>query len=79
VQAPHRHHVAGGVLFGLGWSIAATCPGPVAAQLGRGQFVSLFTIAGLMTGILVCDRIRSRRPSTARDAPIGDVASIVGL
>src|SRR6478609_2186537 len=64
-QPPQRKHVAGSVLFGIGWSLAGTCPGPVAAQLGRGQFAALFTIGGLLAGIVVHDRIRVRR-----EAPI---------
>ncbi len=78
-QAPRRQHVAGSVLFGVGWSIAATCPGPVAAQLGRGQFAGLFTVAGLLTGILVCDHIRLRRTSPAHEVPMRDAANAVGL
>jgi uncharacterized membrane protein YedE/YeeE len=64
-QPPQRKHVVGSVLFGIGWSLAGTCPGPVAAQLGRGQLAALFTIGGLLTGIFVHDRIRVRR-----EAPI---------
>lgn len=79
VEPPASRHVTGSVLFGLGWSVAATCPGPVAAQLGRGQFTGLFTVAGLLTGILVCDRIRLRRSSTAREVPMRDAANAVGL
>jgi len=78
VEPPAKRHIGGSVLFGLGWSIAATCPGPVAAQLGRGQFAGLFTVAGLFIGILVCDRLRT--PSTAPEVPMSDDATTaVGL
>ena len=50
ITRPTRNHVYGSILFGLGWGIAGTCPGPVAAQLGRGQFIALFTLAGLLAG-----------------------------
>ena len=30
-----RAHVIGSALFGLGWSVANTCPGPIAAMIGR--------------------------------------------
>jgi uncharacterized protein len=33
-----RRHVVGSLLFGAGWSIAGTCPGPVAAMVGQGRF-----------------------------------------
>lgn len=30
-------HIVGSVLFGAGWSVAGTCPGPAAAMIGEGQ------------------------------------------
>ena len=52
-QRPQRAHVVGGVIFGAGWGIADACPGPIATQLGQGVAWSLFTIAGLVTGIVI--------------------------
>ena len=48
---PGRHHVVGSMIFGVGWSIACTCPGPIVAQLGSGHLAALFTAAGLLVGI----------------------------
>ena len=53
VQSPQRHHIVGGMLFGTGWAIADACPGPIATQLGQGIWWSVFTIAGLVTGIAI--------------------------
>jgi uncharacterized membrane protein YedE/YeeE len=50
-EPPQRRHVVGSVLFGTGWAIAGACPGPIATQLGQGVGWSVFTIAGLVTGI----------------------------
>lgn len=58
VSRPRRRHVAGSVLFGLGWGVSCTCPGPIAAQLGQGTFWSLATIAGVVLGILLFGRLR---------------------
>ena len=58
---PTRDHVVGSVFFGLGWSIAGTCPGPAAAQLGAGQWSALFTIAGLFLGVLIRGFVLERR------------------
>ena len=79
-QSPRRRHLIGSVLFGVGWSIACTCPGPVAAQLGRGQFASLFTIAGLLGGILIHDVIvgARREPRVGRVSAAGPVG-VAGL
>jgi uncharacterized protein len=59
---PERRHVVGSAVFGLGWGIANTCPGPVAAQLGQGALWSLLTIAGIVIGI----RFRERQTVPAR-------------
>jgi len=48
---PERHHVVGSVLFGAGWSIACTCPGPLAAMIGEGRIGALFVAVGLVAGI----------------------------
>lgn len=40
----------GGLLFGVGWAIAGTCPGTALAQLGEGHLVALFTFAGILLG-----------------------------
>jgi uncharacterized protein len=55
-----RRHIAGSVLFGIGWALADACPGPIATQLGQGIAWSLFTVAGVVAGIWVFLR---RRPS----------------
>jgi uncharacterized protein len=79
-QPPRRRHLIGSMLFGVGWSIACTCPGPVAAQLGRGQVASLFTIAGMLAGILIHDLIaRARRETRAARGPMTEPVSVAGL
>jgi uncharacterized membrane protein YedE/YeeE len=53
---PQRRHVAGSVLFGVGWAVADVCPGPIAAQLGQGVPWALATLAGLVAGLTVFNR-----------------------
>ena len=50
---PERRHVVGSVLFGCGWGISYSCPGPIAAQLGQGLYWSLCTIVGIAVGVLL--------------------------
>ena len=62
-DAIERRHVVGSAMFGLGWAIADTCPGPVAAQLGQGLPWALCTAAGITGGVLLFQaRRRARRP-----------------
>jgi hypothetical protein len=50
-ERPQRRHVAGSVLFGLGWALSDACPGPIAVQLGGGLVWSLATGAGVGLGV----------------------------
>ena len=49
----HPRHIAGSAIFGTGWSIAATCPGPVTAMIGQGRLGGLLVAAGIATGIVL--------------------------
>ena len=65
-QQPERRHVLGGAVFGLGWAVAAACPGPIAAQLGQGIAWSLATTTGLVIGIAL--HLARERRGAARPA-----------
>ena len=55
-ETPRRNHVVGSVLFGVGWGVADACPGPIATQVGQGVLWSLFTITGVVAGIVLAQR-----------------------
>ena len=57
---PERRHVAGSLLFGIGWGVAGACPGPIATQLGQGIAWGVPTAAGLVLGILLFRRLQAR-------------------
>jgi uncharacterized membrane protein YedE/YeeE len=67
---PQRRNVAGSLMFGTGWARSGACPGPVATQLGQGVAWSLFTIAGIVTGIVLYRRrqVRAAQPARAASA-----------
>ncbi|HET9315054.1 MAG TPA: DUF6691 family protein [Vicinamibacteria bacterium] len=69
-QRPARRHVIGAAIFGVGWAIADTCPAPIAAQLAQGALWSLFTLAGVLVGILAYLRWQEER-SPVREARRG--------
>ena len=46
----HKGVFFGGFLFGIGWYIAGTCPGPIYAQLGGGEFFAVFTLIRALAG-----------------------------
>jgi uncharacterized protein len=61
VERPQRHHILGSVVFGVGWSAAGTCPGPVAVMLGQGRLEGLVIVAGLLVGVSVQGAFSRRR------------------
>ena len=42
--------IAGSVLFGIGWSLAGMCPGPIFVNIGEGKIYALAALAGAVTG-----------------------------
>ena len=46
----HRGNIVGGLIFGVGWSIAGMCPGPIFVNIGEGKVYALAALAGALTG-----------------------------
>jgi uncharacterized protein len=63
---PERRHVAGSLLFGIGWGVAGACPGPIATQLGQGIAWGVPTTVGLVLGIVLFRRLQARTTATHR-------------
>jgi uncharacterized membrane protein YedE/YeeE len=78
IAMPTRDHVLGSILFGLGWSISCTCPGPITVQIGRGEISGAFIAIGLLSGIAIRDATRGTRVAPAGE-PVPNVAASLGL
>jgi uncharacterized membrane protein YedE/YeeE len=52
--------VPGAVVFGAGWAIAGACPGAALVQLGEGKWTAAATLAGILAGARLHDRLRKR-------------------
>jgi uncharacterized membrane protein YedE/YeeE len=65
VERPQRHHILGSMVFGVGWSVAGTCPGPVAAMIGQGRLAGIVIVAGLLLGVSAQGALSRRRGSQA--------------
>jgi len=52
--------VAGGLLFGVGWSIAGMCPGPIFVNIGEGKVYALGALAGALVGTGVFGAVYTR-------------------
>jgi len=77
-ESPDRRRLGGAALFGIGWAVAGACPGPIAAQLGQGVGWSLFTLAGVVIGIVLYLRLQRRGRTAAGEADDGRLAQPAG-
>jgi len=46
----NRVNAFGGVLFGVGWSMAGMCPGPIFVNIGEGKLSAIAALAGALAG-----------------------------
>lgn len=46
----HRGNILGGLIFGVGWSLAGMCPGPIWVNIGEGKLYALAALAGALAG-----------------------------
>ena len=74
VQRPEPRHVIGSAIFGAGWSVAGTCPGPVAAMIGEGRLGGLAVAAGLLAGVALHRSLGST--STVERQPVASAATV---
>jgi uncharacterized membrane protein YedE/YeeE len=56
----HKGSILGGVLFGTGWALAGGCPSVPLVQLGEGKVAALFTIGGIVSGMVLFRWLQSR-------------------
>lgn len=73
-ETPKAKHVQGGVTFGIGWAIAGTCPGAVAAMVAGGRLNGLWVMLGIAAGVVLRDRREKQTPVAAPTRPQPAVA-----
>jgi hypothetical protein len=66
----HHGHVAGGLLFGVGWSIAGMCPGPIFVNIGEGKIYAVAALAGALVGTGFFGAIYTRLQAPLRLPPL---------
>ncbi|MCA9195041.1 MAG: YeeE/YedE family protein [Planctomycetales bacterium] len=52
----------GGLMFGAGWAITGSCPGPIYAQIGAGEPLALITLLGALLGMYSYAALKPRLP-----------------
>ena len=68
VETKPQHHgnVVGGLLFGIGWSMAGMCPGPIFVNIGEGKVYALAALAGALVGTGLFGAIYTRLQAPLR-------------
>jgi uncharacterized membrane protein YedE/YeeE len=55
-------YIIGGTIFGLGWALAGSCPGPMFVNLGYGYASFIFVIAGGILGTYLYGAVQTKLP-----------------
>jgi uncharacterized membrane protein YedE/YeeE len=57
-----RRYAIGGSMFGLGWALTGSCPGPMVALVGAGVPVMAVTVVSALAGTWAYGWLRPRLP-----------------
>lgn len=52
----------GGTLFGLGWGLVGTCPGPIFILIGAGFFPVVIILVGALLGTFLYGMLKDKLP-----------------
>lgn len=55
-------YMYGGVIFGLGWALAGSCPGPIYTLIGAGYVSILVVLIGALAGTFLYGLLRDKLP-----------------
>ena len=58
----HKGVIIGGFMYGIGWAISATCPGPIYTILGAGEWLAGFALIGALGGTFLYGYLRPYLP-----------------
>lgn len=62
MQLNVKRHLLAGSIFGLGWALIGSCPGPIYVLLGNGYSILLLVLAGALIGVLTYGSIGQKLP-----------------
>jgi uncharacterized membrane protein YedE/YeeE len=72
IETKPQHHgnIAGGLLFGIGWSMAGMCPGPIFVNIGEGKVYALAALTGALVGTGLFGAVYARLQVPLRLPPL---------
>ena len=57
-----KGNVIGGIIFGLGWAMTGTCPGPLYALIGSGYLIIIPVLVSAIAGAYTYGLLKERLP-----------------
>lgn len=61
-QKSFYRYAIGGIIFGLGWALAGSCPGPIFVLLGAGFLPILIVLASAILGTFIYGILKDKLP-----------------
>lgn len=58
----YSRYIIGGIIFGLGWALTGSCPGPMFVNLGAGYIPMIIVIIGALGGTYLYGVIKNKLP-----------------
>ncbi len=55
-------YIVGGALFGLGWGLVGTCPGPIFVLIGAGFYPVIIVLVGALLGTFIYGLVKDKLP-----------------
>ncbi len=55
-------YMYGGIIFGLGWALAGSCPGPIYTLIGAGYISIIVVLLGALIGTFIYGIVRNKLP-----------------
>ena len=57
-----KQYLIGGTIFGLGWALTGSCPGPLYIQIGYGTTVMIITVISALFGSFLYGLLKDKLP-----------------
>ncbi len=54
--------IFGSMIFGIGWALTGTCPGPIYVQIGSGLTIAILTLISALAGTWVYGYFKPKLP-----------------
>ncbi|MCW2118847.1 DUF6691 family protein [Flavobacterium sp. 7A] len=61
-EAGNYRYWIGGIIFGMGWGLVGSCPGPIFILLGAGFYTIAIVLIGAMIGTFLYGLIKNKLP-----------------